>query len=46
MDKRRPQRDSVRQIDLESHPHESSDYSIDVSTGGEVQPAEFRKSEK
>jgi len=36
MDKRGPALDSARQIDLGSTPHESSDCSVDVSTGGEV----------
>jgi len=44
MDKRRPQLDSARRIGLSSHPHESSDCSVDVSTGGEICWAEFRKS--
>jgi len=36
VDKRMPGLDSARQIGLRSHPHESSDYSVDVSTGGEI----------
>jgi len=44
MDKRRPQLDSARRIGLRSYPHESSDCSVDVSTGGEICWAEFRKS--
>ena len=44
MDKRRPRLDSARRIGLESPPHESFDCSDDVSTGSEVQLAEFPKS--
>jgi len=46
MAKQRPQLDSACRIGLRSHPPESSDYSVDVSTGGEICWAEFRKSEK
>jgi len=45
MDKWGPQLDSARRIGLESTPHESSDCSVDVSTGGEVYWAKIRKSE-
>jgi len=35
MDKRRPQLDSAHQIGLMSHPHESSDCSVDGLYGGQ-----------
>jgi len=42
MDERRPQLDSTHRIALRGHP---PDCSVDVSTGGEICWAEFRKSE-
>ena len=45
MGERGLQLDSVDRIGPMSYPHESSDCSIDVSTGGEISWMEFRKLE-
>jgi len=45
MAERRPRLDSAHRIALRSHPPGSPDCSVDVSTGGEICWAEFRKSE-